>query len=275
MFLYILFVLLHMKAIIIAAGPSNRLRPLTENIPKCMLKINGKPIIQNTIELFRNNEIDDISIIKGYKKEKINFSNITYFENNDFLNNNILHSLMFARAKLEEAIKTGEDVIVTYSDIWYNDSVVNALLKSKQAIASIVDTDWHDYYKNRTDHPICEAENVIIEDDMKMLKIGKHIFTNDTPKDKQGEFIGLWKFAPEGIKTFLKHFDRLNSELKMTDPYQNTKEWQKSYITDIFQEMIDKRENLHCVLIKKNWAEFDTIQDFKRVGGEIPKELLK
>ncbi len=264
-----------MKAIIIAAGPAKRLRPLTDELPKCMLKIHEKPILQNTIDLFRNNGINDISVIKGYKKEKINLPNITYFENKDFWNNNILHSLMCARQKLEEAVKTEEDVVMTYSDIWYNDSVVKALLKSKDAIASIVDTDWHGYYEDRTDHPIEEAENVIMDDDKRMLKIGKHIFTHDTPKDKQGEFIGLWKLTSEGTKIFLKHFDRLNSSLKLTDPYQNTKEWQKSYMTDILQEMIDKGEKLYCVLIKKNWAEFDTVQDFKRIGGEIPKELLK
>lgn len=264
-----------MKAIIIAAGPCKRLRPLTDDIPKCMLKINGKPILQNTIDLFRSNGTNDISVIRGYKKEKINIPDITYFENTDFWNNNILHSLMFARAKLEEAIKTGEDVIMTYSDIGYNDSVVKELSKSKEDMVSIVDTDWQGYYEGRTEHPISEAENVIIDDDKKMLKIGKHIFTHDTPKDKQGEFIGLWKFTPKGTEIFLKHFDRLNSTLKMTDSYQNTKEWQKSYITDIFQEMIDKGEKIYCVLIKKNWAEFDTVQDFKRIGGEMPKDLLE
>ncbi len=264
-----------MKGIIIAAGPSKRLRPLTDDLPKCMLKINGKPILQNTIGLFRNNGINDISVIRGYKKEKIDFMGITYFENSDFLNNNILHSLMCARPKLEEAIETKEEVTITYSDIWYNEPVVKALLKSKKAIASIVDTDWHDYYNGRTDHPISEAENVIMDENKRMLKIGKHIFTDGAPKDKQGEFIGLWKFTPEGIKIFLNHFDRLNSTLKMTDPYQNAKEWQKSYITDIFQEMIDKGEKIYCVLIKNDWAEFDTIQDYKRIGGKIPKDLLK
>ena len=67
-----------MKAIIIAAGPCKRLMPLTDELPKCMLKINGKPILRNTIELFRNNGINDISVIRGYKKEKINFPNVTY-----------------------------------------------------------------------------------------------------------------------------------------------------------------------------------------------------
>lgn len=258
-----------MKAIIIAAGPSKRLRLLTNDKPKCMLKINGKPILQNTLKLFRKNDIDDISIIRGYKKEKINYPNVTYFENDAFWDNNILHSLMHARAKLEEAIRTGEAVVISYSDIWYNNSVMKELLKSKEAIASVVDTDWQDYYDGRTDHPISEAENVILDDDKRMIKIGKHILTDNIPKEKQGEFIGLWKFTPEGIKIFLKHFDRLNSILKKTDPYQNTKEWQKSYITDIFQEMIDNGEKLHCVLIQKNWMEFDTVQDFKRIGGIV------
>lgn len=259
-----------MKAIIIAAGPSIRLRPITNDAPKCVLKINGKPIIQNTIEVFRNNGIKDISIIRGYKKEKINFSDITYFENNEFLNNNILHSLMFARTKLEEAMKTKEEVVISYSDIWYNESVVKKLLEDKHAISAIVDTDWQDYYDGRTDHPISEAETVIVGDDKRMLKIGKHIFTDKVPKDKQGEFIGLWKFSSDGIKIFLNHFDRLNSNLKKADPYQNTKEWQKSYMTDIFQEMIDKGEELYCVSIQKNWKEFDTVQDFLKVGGEMP-----
>lgn len=260
-----------MKAIIIAAGPAKRLRPLTDELPKCMLPINGKPIIQNTIDLFKANGITDISVIRGWKGEKINFPNITYFENDDFWNNNILHSLMYARAKLEEAIKTEEDVVVTYSDIWYNDSVVKALLKDKHDIASTVDTDWQAYYEGRTHHPISEAENVIMDDDKKILKIGKRIFTYNVPKNKQGEFIGLWKFTPKGIKTFLKYFDKLNVELKKTDPFQNAKEWQKSYMTDIFQEMIDKGEKIYCVLIEKNWKEFDTVQDYLNIHGEVPE----
>jgi len=257
-----------MKAIIIAAGKATRLLPLTEKTPQCMLKIKGKPIIQNMIELFRSNGIDDISIIRGFKKEKISFPNVTYFENKDFWNNNILQSLMSARPKLEESIKTGEDVVMSYSDIWYADSVVKALLKSKEDIAGIVDTEWEGYYEGRTDHPISEAENVITDEKKVMLKIGKHIFTDNTPKDQQGEFIGLWKFSPKGTKTFLEHFDRLDAKLGMTDPFQNAKEWQKAYMTDILQEMIDKGVKVHSVLIENNWMEFDTMQDFKRAGGK-------
>ena len=261
-----------MKAIIIAAGPSKRLRPLTENLPKCMLKINGKPIIQNTIELFRNNNVGDISIIRGWKKEKIDFSNVNYFENKDFWNNNILHSLMHARAKLEEAIKTNEEVIMSYSDIWYDDKILKTLLSQKHDIAAVVDIDWLGYYEGRTEHPISEAEKVSWDEHGNITKTGKQIFNDKVTEGRHGEFVGLWKFTPKGTKIFLKHFDRLNRTLKMTDPYQNAREWQKSYITDIFQEMVDKGEKIYCAFIEKGWKEFDTVQDFLRIGGEMPED---
>src|SRR3989338_1829406 len=133
-----------MKAIVIAAGMSIRLRPYTDNLPKCLLKINGKSILQNMFELFRKNGISDISVIKGYRKEKINFPGVTYFENDDFMANNILHSLMHARARLEEAAESGEEVVMSYSDIWYGDEVVKALLKNRHDMAVVVDTEWMD-----------------------------------------------------------------------------------------------------------------------------------
>jgi len=94
-----------LKGIIIAAGPATRLRPLTEHLPKCMLKINGKPVIQSTIETLRNNGIEDISVIRGYQKDKINFKDVNYFENKDFWSNNILHSLSGAGKLLVMEIK--------------------------------------------------------------------------------------------------------------------------------------------------------------------------
>ncbi|MFH1173770.1 MAG: phosphocholine cytidylyltransferase family protein [archaeon] len=256
-----------MKAIIIAAGPCKRLRPLTDDLPKCMLHINGKPILQNTLELLREKGIRDISVIRGYKKEKINFPSITYFENTDFWNNNILHSLLFARPKLEEANEKREHVIVSYSDIWYDASVLNALWEKEGDIVSTIDINWLQHYDGRTNHPLQEAEKVILDENDNIVRIGKHILLEELPENRHGEFIGLWKFSPQGIHIFLRHFDRVHALLKMTDPHQHASEWQKSYITDMFQELIDQGERLDCARIKENWAEFDTVQDFMLANG--------
>ena len=79
----------------------------------------------------------------------------------------------------------------------------------------------------------------------------------------------MWQFTAKGIEIFLDHFDRLNVKLKKTDPFQNAKEWQRAYITDIFQDMIDKGISIYAALIQKGWAEFDTVQDFERAKNML------
>lgn len=84
-----------MKSIIIAAGMGNRLRPLTNNLPKCMLKFKGKTLLQRQLEVFRSCKIENIVLIKGYKKEKIDYPGIKYYINDNYQNNNILNSLFY------------------------------------------------------------------------------------------------------------------------------------------------------------------------------------
>ena len=84
------------KALIVAAGLGSRLKKHTENLPKCMLDFGGQTLLQRQLNAYKKNEINDISLIKGYKKEKINYKEIKYFENTDFKNNNILNSIFYA-----------------------------------------------------------------------------------------------------------------------------------------------------------------------------------
>ncbi|RMF29715.1 MAG: nucleotidyltransferase family protein [Candidatus Nitrosothermus koennekii] len=60
-----------MKAVILAGGFGKRLRPLTNEIPKPMIKVNDKPIIGWQIEWLKANGINDIVIAAGYKREHI------------------------------------------------------------------------------------------------------------------------------------------------------------------------------------------------------------
>jgi len=60
-----------MKAVILCAGKGERLRPLTENIPKPMILINGRPVLEYLIQLCKNNDIKEIAINTSYLPEKI------------------------------------------------------------------------------------------------------------------------------------------------------------------------------------------------------------
>ena len=55
-----------MKAIIIAAGISSRLMPITDDKPKCLLEVGGKTIIQRQLEVLKQCGIDDIVVVRGY-----------------------------------------------------------------------------------------------------------------------------------------------------------------------------------------------------------------
>jgi len=94
-----------MKAIIVAAGPGKRLLPYTEDKPKCMLEVGGKTILQTTLTALRENGITDIVIVKGHKKDVINYPDIKYYYNPNYLENNILTSLFCAEEEMKEIEK--------------------------------------------------------------------------------------------------------------------------------------------------------------------------
>src|SRR3989344_9679391 len=175
------------KAIIIAAGMGKRLNPLTSDIPKCLLKIGDKTIMERQLEALKFCGITDTAVVRGYQGDKINFAGIKYYENTNYQNNNILNSLFYAEPEMDG------DFIASYSDILYDKSVVEKLLEDKNDIAVVVDTDWQEYYQGRAKHPLEEAEKVIIRDG-KVFKIGKQL----TIEDSQGEFIGMVKFSEKG-----------------------------------------------------------------------------
>jgi len=249
----------HMKAIIIAAGMGNRLMPYTNDLPKCMLEFGGKTLFQRQIDAFKACKVKNIVVIKGYKKEKINSPGIKYYTNDNYKNNNILNSLFYA----EEEIKGG--VIISYSDILFEKQVVERLLESKKDISIVVDIDWRGYYENRKDHPIEEAENVIFDAENNVVEIGKILAKKH---DVHGEFIGMMKLTERGSEIFKRHYNR-SKKLFWGKPFQRAATFEKAYLTDIIQEMVDLGVSIHCVIIERGWKEIDTVEDYKKAIKEF------
>ena len=253
------------KALIIAAGLGSRLKKHTENLPKCMLDFGGKTLLQRQLESYKKNGIKDISLIRGYKKEKINYKGINYFENNDYKNNNILNSIFYA-----EKVING-NIIISYSDILFDTSVVERTLNSDHDISVVVDIDWRGYYVGRKDHPISEAENVIFNSNNEVEKIGK---INTGTQEVHGEFIGMIKLSNRGTEIFKEHFHRLK-KIYWNKPFQRAKIFQKAYLTDFIQELVDIGVKVHCVIIESGWKEIDTVEDYKKALVGFNKKFTK
>jgi len=108
-----------MKAVILAAGKGTRMRELTNELPKPMLKVQGKPILQHIIEGLSQNGIRDIFIVTGYRAETIE----DHFENAHQLGVNIAYgrqTVQDGTGKAPELAKkfVGDDpFLLTYGDI--------------------------------------------------------------------------------------------------------------------------------------------------------------
>lgn len=244
-----------MKAIIIAAGKSLRLKHYTEDLPKCMLEFEEKTLLQRQIEALNANAIIDISIVKGYKKEKINYSGLKYYINDRFRHNNILNSIFYAEAEMDS------DVIISYSDILYEKQVVSKLLESKHDISIVVDIDWKAYYWGRKEHPISEAEKVTFDSNKKVVEIGKILAREP---EVQGEFIGMMKLNKKGTDIFKYHFHKAK-QLFSGKPFVQAATFENAYLTDMIQYLVDTGIGIHCVIIKRGWKEIDTVEDLERI----------
>jgi len=136
-----------MKAIIIAAGSAKRLSLHTKELPKGLLDINGKTIIERQIHILKNNGIQEIIIITGPHKEKYKFDNVRYVEDLEYGKHDVLLSLMTVKNEFK-----GE-IITIYSDILFDEKILQQVLKSKVDIGVATDMSWEQKYEDRTEHP--------------------------------------------------------------------------------------------------------------------------
>ncbi|NHJ02908.1 MAG: phosphocholine cytidylyltransferase family protein [Candidatus Heimdallarchaeota archaeon] len=254
-----------MKAIILAAGPSSRMRPLTDDSPKTLVPIEGKPILQRLLEAYRSCGIDEIAVVRGYQKEKFTIPNLTYFDNDNYLKNNILSSLFYAEEFMQD------EFLVSYCDILYSKEVIQKLLDSPHDISLIIDTEWEERYKGRTEHPTDEAELACVEDGL-VTRLSK--FFN--PAVAYGEFIGLAKFSKKGSETFRRNYYRVrdNKWCKFEGRFHDATILDYAYLTDMIQELIARGYPVHSVDIQKGWVEIDTMQDYEYAKQLIKKGLL-
>ena len=237
-----------MKAIIIGAGSGTRLGEYTRNSPKPLLKINGKPLIQYQIDLFKKNNIDEIYVIVGSHSEQFNIDT-KIIKDIEHIEHNIFGSLFVASDKINN------DVLISYTDIIYEEKILNQILNSKSDIGIAVDLDWRKNYNNRTMHPTSEAENVIIQDG-KIIEIRKNI----NYENNIGEFLGVMKLTTMGSKVLFQMMEELKN---YKGKFHYADSVKKAYLTDVIQEMIDRGNTVNPIIIKGKWCEIDTVQDLE------------
>ena len=242
-----------MNAIIIAGGKSTRLRPLSNEIPKTMIEVYGKSILERQIEVFQSCGISDITAVTGYHSEKINLPNINCIKNEEYKTTNVNEGLFCAKAKLNDS------VIITYGDIIFDHEVLEQTLNFKGDIGVVIDLDWEKQYTGKFGRPISEADNVIMNK-KQILKISKNL----TKKDDLtlAESIGIFKLSKTGAKILLDRYNHLKKSHK--GRFHSALSFKDAFFMDMIQDLIDTNVIIEPIPINGRWCEIDTQLDLER-----------
>ncbi len=237
-----------MKIIVLAAGQGTRLRPLTENIPKCMVPLKGKPLIDYQLELFDSKNINDVTIVGGYLIEKLKNKNVKLINNKFYKTTNMVYSLFCAEKELND------DVIISYGDIIYTDQVLQNLIDSNEKISVVVDENWKVYWKDRMDDPLKDAETLKIKNG-NIIELGKKPYSYN---DIEGQYIGLIKFSKEIIKKIIQFYNGLDKTIEY-----DGKDFNNMYMTSFLSLLGEKISPLKPVFINNGWIEVDCPEDLQ------------
>ena len=215
-----------MKAVILAAGIASRLRPLTDDTPKCLLNVGEKNILELTIDNIIANDIEDVIIVTGYLEEKIkNFvSNkypglkVTYIYNEVYDSTNNIYSLWLTKESL-----SGDEMLLMDSDIIFDKKIITKLLASEYE--SCLALKRHDVQD--------EEIKVKVNENGRVLEIGKTVKLHDAI----GESIGIEKFGVETLKELFTIIDRKILVEKNVNQFYEA----------AFQELADNGDNIYTV----------------------------
>jgi choline kinase len=238
-----------MQAIILAAGLSKRLRPLTDTTPKCLLKVGGKTLLEMTINNIVKNGIEDFIVVTGYRENMIkefiasNYQklSIRFLTNSDYENNNNSYSLWMTKDYVNS------DSLLLDSDILFDYRIISKLLSAPHKNSLAVNSN----------HKLGDEEiKVIIDSANKIEHIGKHL----DPAASYGESIGIERFS-------LDFFQKLGEVLERKIVRENNV---NEFYEASFQELYDSGNAMYAVDVSEYKSmEIDFPDDLKRAEEEV------
>ncbi len=242
-----------MKALILAAGFGKRLQPITNSIPKSMVKVNGTPLLVNALNNLTSLGIKDIGIVVGhmadYIKEQIgneyNGACISYFENTRYLETNNVVSLY-------NAIEfCNDDMLMLECDIYYHSEMIQALMTGKGECSILVSP----FNAETMDGTVIRVDG-----------------------DKALELIlGKWQEAGFDYSSTRKTVNMYRFTKEFTDKYMPLIKWyvenmgEQSYYEKVLGSLMYLREcDMRVVEVPEEmWCEVDDEEDLKRARARF------
>ena len=234
-----------MKAIILASGVGERLRPLTDDKPKSLIKIHDKTILEHQLDNLSKCNIKDVIITTGpfedklrkFTMEKYRDFNFTFVKNPQYDSTNYIYSMWFTKDFIDD------DIILFHGDLLFDEKLLKKMIKSKGNFVLV---------NKKAKLPKKDFKAVIEKD--KIVKIGVDFF------DKNAYLsMPLYKFSKND---FLIWINKIEKEIKKGNL--------DIYAEDAFNEISDKITLSPLYFDKEFSMEIDTKEDM-----EIARKKMK
>lgn len=230
----------------LAAGRGSRLRPLTDDRPKPLVELAGRSLLDWNVETLEEAGVDTQVVVTGYKAEAIEERGYETTHNENHADTEMVYSLFCA----EEAFERGDDLVISYGDIVYDRSIVEALLEADGEINVVVDRAWRDLWESRFENPLDDAESLRIRDG-EITSIGNE---DATYGEIEAQYVGLVKVRGDRVGAFADAYRAL--EDGDLDP-------EDVHMTRFLQHLIDDGWSVRSVPVEHGWIEVDTLSDLE------------
>ena len=257
------------RLIILAAGQGTRLRPFTDEVPKCMVPLHGRPLLHWQIDAATAAGIDDVAVVTGYRADNLDAKGATRRHNPSYGSTNMVRSLWSA------ADLFGDGFLMAYGDIVYEPRVIEALRQSPHDIGIVIDRAWLPYWQRRSDDVLSDAESLRLDATGRIRDVGKKAAA---VAEIQGQYIGMVAFRGAGLARAKELYHAADTGT-LDAPLAPTRSLDQLYMTDFLQALIDRDVPVHAVTVDGGWLEVDTTEDLalahqiSRPAGSPPERL--
>lgn len=223
-----------MKAVILAGGIGKRLKAITQSIPKSMIEIKGKPILQKIIEDLRDFEINEIVIVVGYMKEKI----IDYFGDGSNFGMKIEYAFQKERLGTADALKYAAEKIkdnkflVVYGDLFFEPEILKEMINEVENCDGVICVKCVD---NPKEFGVLEVNG---------KKIKRIVEKSVNPPSN---------LVNAGVYILPKEIFSAIEQTKLSQRGEHE-------LTDSIQILIDKGFNFHFCDMKNLWVDVGTME---------------
>jgi len=218
------------------------MRGETESRPKCMIELEGKPLLHWQLDALTAAGIRHITVVGGYMKEKLT-GEFNLLVNPRWAETNMVSTLACAGDILRR-----EQCLISYSDIVYQPAHVTALMANPEDIAITYDVLWRSLWTARSDTPLADAETFREENGL-LLEIGARAQSLD---DIRGQYMGLVKTTPSGYRIIDDYLEKTGD--KRRDAMD---------MTSLLSALVKQSIRIGAVPVRGGWVECDCQHDLE------------